>query len=226
MPPVRPTDCRRKGRWRSNGRTTGARGWFEQALRLHRANGDQRGQASCLFGLAEIALRQSQLDDAQRDCEEASELFRINGDAIGHRDCIRALGDVASRRADDNGAEKRYLPAKTRYRQHADDLGEATCAFRLADIAQRRLDHDYAGRCQRALAYTAANANDRAAHLEAARQAWQSIGREDLLALLEEEFGSDGGNVRRTSQLTIVPLSLRPGPDRKRGWERASVPSP
>ncbi len=179
----------------------GARERYEAALPLYRRVGDVLGEANCILSLGDIALARSDHDGARERYEEALPLYRRVGAVLGEANCINSLGDIALRRSDHDGARERYEAALPLYRRVGDVLGEANCILSLGDIALARSDHDGAreryeaalglyirvqrpysmGRAHKALADIARHDDERARHLAAARAAWLSIGRDDLV---------------------------------------------
>ncbi len=153
------------------------------------------------------------------DSESAALGFRLG----------RALTDVY--RYDDAAAE--LTVALTAYRSVGDVLGEANCLQRLGDIARKHEDHDGArslfenalrlfqllsepysiGFAHTRLANLTDNPDLRHKHLEAARAAWTSIGRADLVALLEP--GAPDTSLVTDYRPRLSPLS-RPATKRKR----------
>jgi tetratricopeptide (TPR) repeat protein len=189
-----------------------ARALYEQALPLYRqledADQDVLRQANCIAGLGDIALARSDHDLARGWYEQARALYQQAGSGLGEADCILRLGDIALDRFDHDGARARYDQVLPLYRQFGDVLGEANCIARLGDIALARSDHNGARvRYEQALplyraipepystgwtlvrlAWLDSPGNDRAQHWAAARQAWASIGRDDLIESVQAEF--------------------------------------
>ncbi|MGO4870507.1 MAG: tetratricopeptide repeat protein [Roseiarcus sp.] len=180
----------------------GARERYEAALPLYRKLGDVLGEAGCIFGLADVALRRSDHDLARERYEAALPLYRKVGDVLGEANCIKSLGNIALAGSDHDGARERYEAALPLYRKVGDVLGEANCISSLGDVdeanqdiasARRRWSEALAlygripapysiGFAQFRLAQRAATPAEAAEHREAARRAWVSIGRADLIA--------------------------------------------
>jgi tetratricopeptide (TPR) repeat protein len=186
-----------------------ARQRYEEALPLYRQVGFLLGEANCISGLGEIALGLTDHAEAQRLYEEALPLYRRVGEVLGEANCIQRLGDIALRRSDHAEARRRYEEAQPLYRQVGSLLGEANCIRGLGDIAleqsdsveaRRRFEESLGmyARIQKPfniagthvrLARLAATPEDRARHIQAAREAWLSIDRPDLIQELDTEFG-------------------------------------
>jgi tetratricopeptide (TPR) repeat protein len=115
-------------------------------------------------------LRRSEHEEARRRYEEALSLYRRVGDVLGEANCMRSLGDIALRRAEHEEAWGRYQEA----------LG----------LYQEIPALDSVGQTHRRLARLSSNPEQRDTHLRAARVAWLSIDRADLVQELVEEFGS------------------------------------
>ena len=160
-------------------------------------------------GLGDIALERSDHDAGPRRYQQALPLYRQVGNVLGEANCIQGLGDIALERSDHDAARGAYQQAQPLYRQVGNVLGEANCIQGLGDIALRRSDHDAAraayqqalalyeripepysiGVCHRRLARLASSDDQRHTEVSAARKAWVSIKRDNLVAALEAEFG-------------------------------------
>ena len=178
-----------------------ARERYEAALTLYRNVGDALGEANCIRSLGHIALARSDHDGARERYEAALPLHRKVGDVLGEANCIEKLGDIARERSDHDGARERYEAALPLYRKVGAVLGEANCIRSLGDIdeankdmasARRRWSEALAlygripepysiGGVHLRLARVAATPAEAAAHRKAARRAWASIDRPDLI---------------------------------------------
>jgi tetratricopeptide (TPR) repeat protein len=186
-----------------------ARQRYETALPLFRQVGSVLGEAHCVKGLGEIALRCSDHSEAQQRFEAALALYRLVGDVLGQANCVRSLGDIAFARSGHDQAEQLYAAALALFGQVGNVLGEANCFRSLGDIAlprsvrearsayekalavyQRFGDPSSIGGTHRRLAHIADDPSDRARHIQAAREAWLSINRSDLIKQLDDEFGA------------------------------------
>jgi tetratricopeptide (TPR) repeat protein len=126
------------------------------------------GEANCIGGLGDIAQRRSDHHGARARYEQALSLYQRVGDVLGEANCIRGLGDIALDRSDHDGARARYEQALPLYEVIPEPYSVGWTLVRLARLAQAR--------------------DERARHWAAARQAWASIGRPDLITSVEAEF--------------------------------------
>jgi tetratricopeptide (TPR) repeat protein len=184
---------------------------LERAAALARSTKDAQNEANCIKSLGNIALARSDHDEARRRYDEAIPLYRKVGAVGGEANCIQGLGDIALRRSDHDEARRRYDEAIPLYRKVGDVLGEANCIQGLGDIALERTEKEQArglfenalelygrisqsysiGMAHRRLARIALNDSQRRGHVAAARAAWASIKRDDLLEELRREFRED-----------------------------------
>ncbi|WP_438001827.1 tetratricopeptide repeat protein [Sorangium sp. So ce185] len=185
-----------------------ARARYQEALPLHRHVGDVLGEANCIRSLGQIALRRSLHDEARARYQEALPLYRQVGSVLGEANCIQSLGQIALKRSLHDEASASYQEALPLYRQVSDVLGEANCIMGLGDIARahndtsaararyqeaivlyQRIPEPYSmGWAHHRLAAIAPDSATRRRHIEAARSAWQSIDRTDLIARLDQDF--------------------------------------
>jgi tetratricopeptide (TPR) repeat protein len=144
-----------------------ARRWYTEALGLYRRVGSRLGAANCMAMLGEIAFNSWNQAEAQRWFEEAQALFREVGNLQGEANCVRSLGDILRNLADDQAARRLYEQALDLY---------------------ARIPEPYSiGLTHRGLASLAVG-DERTRHLQAARDAWLSIDRPDLVEQLDDEF--------------------------------------
>ena len=131
----------------------GARQRYETALLLYREVGDVLGEADCVKGLGDVALRRSDHEGARKRYEAALPLYQKVSGVLGEATCIEALGDIAFERRDYEEARERYNAALPLYKQVENAAGEANCIGTLGDIAFKRRDYEEArGRFEAALA--------------------------------------------------------------------------
>ncbi len=182
---------------------------YEEALLLYRRGGDVRGEANCICSLGDIALWLSEYERARTRFEEALPLYESIGHILGKANCIKGIGDIALQSSEFENALARYQEVLPLYRHVGDMLGEANCIVRFGEIAFARSDYETAraryeeglalckyisepysiGNIHHLLARVAVDETERRRHLDAAWDTWQSIGRDDLVKRLSEEFG-------------------------------------
>jgi tetratricopeptide (TPR) repeat protein len=185
-----------------------ARARYEQALPMHQQAGDAVGEAHCIRSLGDIDLERSNLDAAQTRYEQALPMFQQAGSVLGEALCIQGLGDIAQDRKELDTARARYEQALPMHQQIGDVLGEANCIQGLGDVAREQCDNDEArtlydqalalyqavrdphsaGWTLVGLARLDSAGGERARHWQAAREAWASIGRDDLIESVRAEF--------------------------------------
>jgi tetratricopeptide (TPR) repeat protein len=187
-----------------------ARTQFDLALPMFQQVGHLGGEATCLVRLADIALVESELANARAQYEQALQLYKHAHHLLGEANCMLRLGDLAFEESDFEGARVRCEQALPLYQETGNPLGAANCIARLGRIAFRRGDRDDAeakylqaltlykqcrdpysiGLAHEWLAHVVTDDAARSAHLAAARAAWLSIKRDDLVAELDAEFGA------------------------------------
>lgn len=184
-----------------------ARRRYEEALPVYRHIRDAVGEANCLRGEGDIALERSDFETARTRYAEAMSLYRKAGSLQGEAHCLRSLGDMALFQSGLQDARARYRDALSLYRRVGDSLGEANVLQRLGDLANalsdpftararyqealrlyRKIGDPYSiGLAHARLALLAdEGSEERKRHVQAAREVWQKIGRNDLVEMLAE----------------------------------------
>lgn len=178
---------------------------YERALPLYRQVGQIVGEANCIQSLGDVALQHSDYEQARKAYERALPIYRQVGHIAGAASCIQSLGDIAFRRSDYDAAAEAYERALPLFRQVGSVLGEANCIRCLADVSLGRSDQEAArrkyrealnlyeqisepysiGLARRQLALLS-EGDEQRQHVSAAREAWASIDRSDLVALLDD----------------------------------------
>jgi tetratricopeptide (TPR) repeat protein len=125
--------------------------------------------ASCICGLGDIARARSDYDTAQARFKEAQPLYQQVGNVLGVANCIRGLGDIAE-----------ALTEREAARAHFEEV------LRLCE----RIPDPYSiGNAHWSLARLAETRADRERHITAARDAYRSVQRDDLIQRLDAAFG-------------------------------------
>jgi tetratricopeptide (TPR) repeat protein len=154
-----------------------------------------RGEANCIKRLGDIALACSDQDTARARYEQALPLYRRVGDVLREANCIKSLGNIAQDRFDHGAARARYEEALPLYRHVGNLHGEANCMLGQGDLSLAQGDKAEAERHFRvALAIyericridnialsqerlaSITEGTERAAHVQAGREAWLSMG--------------------------------------------------
>ncbi len=211
-----------------------ARRRYEEALPLYKQVGHVLGEANCILSLGDIALDRSEPEQARRRYKEALLLYKQVGDVLGEANCIWGLGNIALDRLEPEQARRRrYEEALPLYKQVGSVPGEANYIQCLGDIALDRSEPEQARRQWLAalmlyerlpepysigwtwvrLARLVSQAEERLTCVQQARDAWTRVGRDDLLKILEDEFGKPPpeaearGHARSSRPATSCPLA-------------------
>jgi len=144
---------------------------IDQAAQVAETGGDLQSAANCIWRLGNIALARSDHAEARRRYEAALPLYRQVGAVLGEANCIQGLGDIALAQSDRAGAQQHFAEALVLYERFSDPYSIGAAHWRLARLTEGA---------------------ERNHHVQAARTAWESIDRPDLVQRWLEEFGAGG----------------------------------
>lgn len=212
-----------------------ARTHLEQALSLYQEIGNTLGEANCLQCLGDLDLHRLDYEAAWAHYERALPLFQKIEDPLGEANCTHGLGEIALVRSEFKVAQTRLDQALSLYQKIGDMLGEANCLHFRGEIARligkldesealyrrslalyERIPERYSiGLCHLSLARIATETCARSEHVAAARAAWLSIKRDDLVAKLDQEF-SASEPVSPESKSPVRAVPSRPASRRRR----------
>jgi tetratricopeptide (TPR) repeat protein len=184
---------------------------IEQAASRAREHGDTQEVANCIRNLGDIAFRRSDHGQARERYEQALPLYGQVGDVVGEAICLWGLGNIALAQSDYAISKARYEKALALLRQAGHKHNEGECLLSLGDLALAVSDPlaaqsyfdtalnlfkqieqvEWIGHASRRLARLAVDEQERQLLVKAAREAWESIDRPDLVADLTQEFGRE-----------------------------------
>lgn len=145
-----------------------ATAFYQKELPLRKTMGDKLGEGACMAALGDVAMAASEIEDAQAYYHAALPLLRAADEKYGMANCIQSLGDIALTRMDQDTARDNYEQALFLFTQLKDGYSLGWTHYRLAQVAG---DPDVFK-----------------THLTDARTAWQSVGRDDLIKEMSDEF--------------------------------------
>jgi tetratricopeptide (TPR) repeat protein len=135
-------------------------------VELCRTGLGRRGEAAA--NVTRPRDERSDHDTGRDHYERAMPLYQQVGSVLGEANCIQGLGDIARACSDHDTARSHYEKALLLFQRIKEPYSVGNTLLRLARIAPDTDDRD---RCWKA-----------------AREAWASIGRDDLIASYRGEF--------------------------------------
>lgn len=152
----------------ARGRHAAATAFYQKELPLLKTLGDKLGEGACMAALGDVALAANEIEDAQAYYHAALPLLRAVDEKYGMANCIQSLGDLALTRIDQDTARDNYEQALFLFLQLKDGYSIGWTHYRLAQVA--------------------GDPEIFKTHILEARDAWQSVGREELIKEMAEEF--------------------------------------
>ncbi len=116
------------------GQIDDARGHYDAALPLYRAERDRLGEANVLQSLGDLESRLGQIDDARGHYDAALPLYRAERDRLGEANVLWSLGDLERRLGQIDDARGHYDAALPLYRAERAKLGEANVYMSIGDM--------------------------------------------------------------------------------------------
>jgi tetratricopeptide (TPR) repeat protein len=141
---------------------------IDTARQAMASGGSPSQQAKTWEALGYLTLDRSDHDGALDYYKRAMPLYQQVGSVLGEANCIQGLGDIARACSDHDTARSHYEKALLLFQRIKEPYSVGNTLLRLARIAPDTDDRD---RCWKA-----------------AREAWASIGRDDLIASYRGEF--------------------------------------
>jgi tetratricopeptide (TPR) repeat protein len=171
---------------------------YRLALEFYRPLGDKKGEANCLSGLAEIALKERNFEGARRLCDQGGTSYRMLESEEGLGNYYLLLGDIATGEAEafreSNDVGKAQV-AQTLAREH----------YKHALTFYEHIDDPYSiGRVHRQLALISRpGTREQRSHVQTAIAQWTQLKRGSLfIAALRKLFPQDDlKNVRSSNRL-------------------------
>ena len=113
-----------------------ARELLDEALAIYRQEGDSAGEAACLRGLGDVAVKLDEIAVADEVYGAALVIARAAGDGVAVGDCLLRQGDLRRTQGQLSDARSALEQAAAAYRTAAHRRGEAQCLGLLGEVAR------------------------------------------------------------------------------------------
>jgi len=123
-----------------------ARKHYQESLALYQQLGDAYGEAQCLDGLGDIAIRQGDFDQARQFYEQGLALRRQIGDQWGISVSLGSLGGLAGRQGAFDDAQRWFEESLALGRELGNSRGIAASLHNLSTLAYIREEYAEAKR--------------------------------------------------------------------------------
>jgi predicted ATPase/class 3 adenylate cyclase len=121
-----------------------ARSYGERSLALRTEQG--MPQARAQTSLAEVALHEGDLEDAEQRLQSAATIYEQVGNEVNYASTLHSLGEVSRRRGERERARELFGDALRRFATVGDEGGVGTCLLSLAVVANDDGRTERAGR--------------------------------------------------------------------------------